>query len=477
MKKMRQRLFSMLGSGRMLTRAGRVATALLAVAMLTLSAQTAKADTDKLYAKISGAAATLTTNSDGATLVDGSWRISNKSTITSVTADESCRNFTGTSLANLLYQLSELTTVNLSNLNTENVTDMHNMFVECAKLTSINFGDGTYFKTDNVTTMAYMFDGCEELTTITGLGGWNTAKVTTMYEMFHNCKKLTQSNLTGISSWNVSSVTTMSSMFSTCSLLTSLDLSAWNVSKVESMSSMFASCDALTSLDLSAWNVSSVTNMSSMFLRCDDLTSLNVSAWDVSKVTTMSSMFKGCSSLVGLDLYGWKTTVLANISNMFENCSNLQAIIISDDWDVTSITDATKQQNTFDGCSALKGEKGTTISSITSSSYGIVGSYARYDEGDSNKGLMSHPMLIAEADGATLTLKGTAPTTTGKIFDASSSWFGDASAKAAITSIVVDASCASFNPTTLENLFNGFTAAATITGLNNLNTANVTNMY
>ena len=47
---MRQRLFSMLGYGRMLTRASRAATALLAVAMLTLSAQTAKAEAQLIVA-------------------------------------------------------------------------------------------------------------------------------------------------------------------------------------------------------------------------------------------------------------------------------------------------------------------------------------------------------------------------------------------------------------------------------------------
>ena len=95
---MRQRLFSMLGSGWMLTRAGRAATALLAVAMLTLSAQTAKAGS-KLYAKISTSdnttmtlvCADATPSEAGYTFTEftgsDSWSTAFRATITSATVD------------------------------------------------------------------------------------------------------------------------------------------------------------------------------------------------------------------------------------------------------------------------------------------------------------------------------------------------------------------------------------------------------
>ena len=78
-----------------------------------------------------------------------------------------------------------LTNINLSNFNTQNVTDMSCMFCNCNSLININLSN---FNTQNVTDMSYMFSDCYYLTNI-NLSNFNTQNVITD-GMFENCKSL-----------------------------------------------------------------------------------------------------------------------------------------------------------------------------------------------------------------------------------------------------------------------------------------------
>lgn len=70
-----------------------------------------------------------------------------------------------TNMSYMCYQDSKLTTVNLSNIDTSQVTDMRGMFYQCFALASINL-DGWDFS--SVTNVANMFYNCGALTTILG---------------------------------------------------------------------------------------------------------------------------------------------------------------------------------------------------------------------------------------------------------------------------------------------------------------------
>ena len=59
----------------------------------------------------------------------------------------------------MFYGCSSLNELNLSNFNTNNVTDMYEMFSECSSLKELNLSN---FNTNNVTDMHYMFLGCSE---------------------------------------------------------------------------------------------------------------------------------------------------------------------------------------------------------------------------------------------------------------------------------------------------------------------------
>ena len=50
--------------------------------------------------------------------------------------------------------------IDLSNFNTNNVTDMSLMFYKCSSLKELNLNN---FNTNNVTNMRWMFSGCSSL--------------------------------------------------------------------------------------------------------------------------------------------------------------------------------------------------------------------------------------------------------------------------------------------------------------------------
>ena len=159
--------------------------------------------------------------------------------------------------------MSSLTSLDLSNFNTSNVTNMSSMFYNMRNLTSLDLSN---FDTSKVTSMASMFSGMSSLTLL-NLSSFDTSKVTNMRYMFHGMSNLITLDL---SNFNTSNVTLMNYMFSGMSNLAMLDLSNFNTSNVVDMWGMFAYAPSLTSLDLSNFDTSNVTNMRSMFALGDE---------------------------------------------------------------------------------------------------------------------------------------------------------------------------------------------------------------
>ena len=223
----------------------------------------------------------------------------------------------------MFYGLPGLLSINLSHLDTSNVTSMEAMFCYCRGLTDL---DVSTLNTRNVANMSGMFIGCSGLTAL-DLSSFNTSKVSDMSSMFCDCSGLTSLDLSHLDTRNV---TNMSSMFSGCSGLTALDLSPLNTSKVSNMSSMFSRCSGLTSLDLASMDTGKVTNMSSMFRSCSSLTNLDFSLLDTQKVTDMGYMFCDCSSLTALNLTYMNTQKVTEMVWIFKDCSKLINLSLGD---------------------------------------------------------------------------------------------------------------------------------------------------
>ena len=315
-----------------------------------------EASSSKYIATYESSTQTLTFKENvGETLPENSAWVKDKQTVTAINNnlgngtikhivfDKSFRTYTPTSLYRFFYNLTKLETITgLEYLNTEKVTNMGKMFLNCQTLTSL---DVTKFNTANVTDMNDMFSHCVALTSL-DVTKFNTANVTDMGYMFFNCQTLTSLDVTN---FNTEKVTNMSKMFHGCLALTSLDVINFNTEKVTVMNSMFSNCSALTSLDVTKFNTANVTDMNDMFSNCSALTSLDVTKFNTANVTDMNYMFSGCSKLTSLDVTKFNTANVTDMSNMFSGCSSLTSLDVTH-FNTANVTD---MSNMFSGCSSL----------------------------------------------------------------------------------------------------------------------------
>ena len=240
-----------------------------------------------------------------------------------------------TDMSYMFYWMSRLTALDVSNFDTSKATNMNKMFSRTDKLITLDLSN---FDTSQVTDMSYMFDDADNLTTL-DLSNFDTSKVTNMDHMFSNTYNLTTLDL---SNFNTSKVTNMDSMFFT-SGLTSLNLSSFNTSKVTNMDRMFSNTCKLITLDLSNFDTSKVTNMDSMFF-VSGLTSLNLSSFNTSKVTDMSYMFYDMRNLTSLDLSSFDTSNVTNMNSMFYldgmyiSGDKLETIYVNNDFNTAKLT-------------------------------------------------------------------------------------------------------------------------------------------
>ena len=205
--------------------------------------------------------------------------------------------------------------------------------------TNLDLIDLTNLNTSQVTKMSYMFGSLGSSSTnleIIGLDGFNTSNVTNMSRMFDNTGlHSTNLNIGDISGWDISKVTDMSYMFfSTGYYATTLiinNVNNWDVSNVENMYRMFSqtgrNLPTFDIIDLSNWDTSKVTNMSYMFTHSGSNSTTwsvgDLSGWDTSKVTNMSHMFDSAGInattwSVG-DLSGWDTSKVEYMNSMFSS--------------------------------------------------------------------------------------------------------------------------------------------------------------
>ena len=232
-------------------------------------------------------------------------------------------------------------------------------------------------KTDNVTDMSSMFSGCSSLKAL-DLGSFNTKNVENMAAMFFMCSSLESLN---VSSFNTQNVTNMQNLFQSCSSLTSLDVTSFDTHNVENMANMFDTCSNLTSIDLSHFNTENVKNMNYMFVHCTSLTSLDLTSFDTHNVESMNGTFSVCSGLKSLDLSNFETSKVTNTNEMFFYCENLATIYVSNGWTTANVTDSGIM---FTNCLSLVGGRGTKYNSSH-----IDAEYAHIDGGTSNPGYLT----------------------------------------------------------------------------------------
>ena len=130
-------------------------------------------------------------------------------------------------------------------------------------------------------------------------------------------------------------------------------------------------------------NTSEVTTMQSMFDSSNiGPGDVDFSLFDTRKVTNMMSMFFNCTNIYSLDLSTFDTQNVTRTGSMFNNCKNLATIYVDDTWTMDKVSGSFMM---FDGCTNLKGERGTTYDENHTDA-----EYARVDGGASAPGYFTY---------------------------------------------------------------------------------------
>ena len=203
-----------------------------------------------------------------------------------------------------------------------------------------------------------------------------------------------------------------------------------------------------------------------MFCRCPVLSSLDVTKFNTANVTNMSYMFYGCSALSSLDLSNFYTKEVGNMVCMFSGCSALKTIYASEKFVTSKVQSG---EGMFAFCKNLKGTILEYNNSKTDHTYANCGTngyftpvfeYAEFNEGT---GTLTFRRGLSKPERAyALNLEASEP--------------GWLTHKDEIKKVVFDASFANARPTSCCSWFWYCTNLATIEGIENLNTENVTNM-
>ena len=190
---------------------------------------------------------------------------------------------------------------------------------------------------------------------------------------------------------------------------------------------------------------------------------------NTANVTDMSLLFDHCQKLTSLDLSNFNTAKVKNMNRMFSNCSNLKTIYASDKFTTAAVTES---KNMFSYCGSLSGDIDWTSDKATDKTYAKTGGGYFRDKAYDNRPYVKY------ADG-TLTFRCGYKKILGENeYELNS---GEKLPKwnthnSKIFKVVFEASFANARPTTCYAWFKNFTFLNQIEGIENLNTANVTNM-
>jgi surface protein len=271
-------------------------------------------------------------------------------------------------MVDMFKSCEKIVSLDLSNFITDKVENMQGMFNRCISLEQLNISsfvtdkvksmkgmfsrtglielDLSHFNTNNVTDMAEMFSNMSKLTTL-NISSFNTGKVTTTEEMFYRCTALKSLDLT---SFDMSNVTNIMYMFSNNGELEELKLDVFDVRKVKDMKYLFSGCSKLTELNTENFMIEEATNIESMFINCSALTSLSFPKFNTKNVTTMRDIFSGCRSLISIDVSNFDTSNCQDFGGVFYYCPGLLQIDVSN----FNTKKAKKMDNMFKYCRNIK---------------------------------------------------------------------------------------------------------------------------
>ena len=209
--------------------------------------------------------------------------------------------------------------------------------------------DVSILDSSNVTDMSYMFANTFSLmnSKIVNLESLDFSKVKTVNNMFANSLVSGAFDLSGKS---FPELTTTDRMFYDTGSITSIDMSNVDMPKVTDAKYMFSlkSTNKTTSINLTGMNMPNVTDVNNMFYYCKNITSLDVSGINFSKVTNANYLFGQCTTLADvigeIDLSSLTNGLYSSSSGQpFYKCYALETIYIKNIYkDVTTMKNESK---------------------------------------------------------------------------------------------------------------------------------------
>lgn len=172
-----------------------------------------------------------------------------------------------------------------------------------------------------------MFEKCLGLRDL-DISEMDTSNVTSMGAMFYMCAATPD-----LSTLNTSKVENMAYMFSG-SRFSKLDLRTFDTSNVTSMYSMFegflgSTAQGADIFNLTSFKTSKVTDMRAMFQGCTNVTYLNLSSFDTRNCSTeLGYMFYGCTNLTTLDISRFTVRYSSTLETTFSGCKSLNVIYV-----------------------------------------------------------------------------------------------------------------------------------------------------
>ena len=406
-----------------------------------------------------------------------------------IVINESFETFTPTKLNSFFKGLTRLETITgLEYLNTANVTDMGLLFFSCLKLTSLDLSN---FNTEKVTNMNAMFQVCRNLKTIYASDKFTTAAVTKSEKMFAYCD-----SLSGDIDWTSDKPNDKTyakidggyfrdkaydnrpwvkyadgTLTFRCGYKKIWGENEYELNSGENRPEWFTHYFETSKVVFEASFANArPTSCYAWFRNFKNLTQIEgIENLNTENVTSMSSMFDSCSGLISLDVTNFNTANVTDMSYMFYCCYKLKEIYVSDKF-VTD--DVISSVYMFMGCNSLSGDIDWKSVKVSNKTYAkTAGGYFR------DKAYDNRPWVKC-ADG-TLTFRCGYKKTWGENEYALNSgenlpaWYTHNNN---INLVVFDASFANAKPTSCYAWFQDFKNLTQIEDIENLNTANVTDM-
>lgn len=166
-------------------------------------------------------------------------------------------NLSNTTDCALLFYNSGIEELNVTNWNLSGKGTSVNGVFQNSKLSNLIGSENLINSTWS--SLPSIFNGCTSLTSI-DVSNWDTSNVTSMTNLFQNCKNL--QTIVGLENLDMSKVTVLTAMFNECASLTEINLPTTNFNGRNIVINIFAEgTSSLTELDLTPWTNVTATSI------------------------------------------------------------------------------------------------------------------------------------------------------------------------------------------------------------------------